>query len=256
VPLKWVFTHTAGASKRFTDGSQLAAQLCGGDPYSALICDSKMLHLWNNGGIAAGRYFSKPSLDREALVGPAGSRVAVLLTVENLSSSAWSRDSGYLYRIGLLLRSDKGRILGELPGIPLLETIPPGGQETVLVDFRLPSSPGDYQLFVHVVEDGVCWFSERSSPPLLCNVRAEAGAEYKEWDYHSLVKTIYQVLLDCPPDADGLQYWRSLLSGGLQLERILSAFTAAVSSDKRNSTLRKRPAARAAILSAIDAYTS
>jgi MoaA/NifB/PqqE/SkfB family radical SAM enzyme len=59
VPLKWVFTHTAGASKRFTDGSQLAAQLCGGDPYSALTCDSQMLHLWNNGGIAAGRYLAK-----------------------------------------------------------------------------------------------------------------------------------------------------------------------------------------------------
>jgi hypothetical protein len=143
-----------------------------------------------------------------------------------------------------------------LPGIPLSETIPPGGQETVLVDFRLPSSPGDYQLFIDVVEDGVCWFSERSSPPLLCNVRAEVGAGHTNWDYHSLVETIYEVLLDCPPDAGGLQYWRSLLSGGMPLEHILSAFTAAVSSDKRNSTLRKRPAVRATILSAIDAYIS
>jgi len=104
VPLKWVFTHTAGASKRFTDGSELAAHLLGtGDPYSALTCDSRMLHLWKHGGVASRRYLAKLSLDRAVLVGPAGSRVAALLTVENQSSSAWSSDSEHLFRIGLLL---------------------------------------------------------------------------------------------------------------------------------------------------------
>jgi molybdenum cofactor biosynthesis enzyme MoaA len=175
VPLKWVLTHTAGASQRFTDGSRLAAQLCGEDPYSALTCDSRMLHLWNNGGIAVGRYLAKLSLDRGVLTGPAGSRVTALLRIENLSSSAWSRDSRHVFRIGLLLRSNRGRVLDELPGIPLLETIPPGGRETVLIDLRLPLSPGDYQLFVDIVEDGVCWFSERSSPPLVCNLRSEGA---------------------------------------------------------------------------------
>ncbi len=104
MPLKWVFTHTAGASKRFTDGSELAAQLLAtGAPYSALTCDSRMLHLWKHGGVASRRYLAKLSLDRAVLVGPAGSRVAALLTVENQSSSAWSSDSEHLFRIGLLL---------------------------------------------------------------------------------------------------------------------------------------------------------
>jgi molybdenum cofactor biosynthesis enzyme MoaA len=255
VPLKWVFTHTTGASKRFTDGSELAAQLFSkGDPYSALTCDSRMLHLWKHRGVAAGRYLAQLSLDREVLAGPAGTRVAAMLTVENLSSSAWSPDSGHLFRIGLLLRSDNGRVLEELPGVPLpLETIPPGGKENVLVDLRLPASPGTYQLFIDVVEDGVCWFSERSSAPLVCNLRVEEGSGNQEWDYKNLVETIYDALLGRPPDASGCQYWRSLLSEGGPLELILSSFAAAASSDERDSALRKRPAARAALLSVIDA---
>ena len=255
VPLKWVFTHTLGASKRFTDGSELAAQLFHtGDPYSALTCDSRMLHLWKHGGVAGGRYLAKLSLDREVLAGPAGTRAAALLTVENQSSLPWSPDSGQLFRIGLLLRSEKGRVLEELPGIPLpAESISPGGKGTVLLDLVLPPYPGDYQLFIDIVEEGVCWFSERSSPPLVCKMRAVIGGSHREWNYTALVETIYQALLGRPAEAGGLQYWMSLLSKGMPLERILSKFVAAASSDKRDSMIRKKPEARATLLSAIDA---
>src|ERR1700751_866227 len=49
VPLKWVFTHTAGGSKRFTHENELASLVLGEtDPYSALTCDSRMQQLWED----------------------------------------------------------------------------------------------------------------------------------------------------------------------------------------------------------------
>jgi pyruvate-formate lyase-activating enzyme len=255
VPLKWVFTHTAGASKRFTDGSEAAARLFSkGDPFTALTCDSRMFHLWNHAGVSAGRYLARLSMDHKELMGSAGARAAVLLTVENLSPSAWTPDSGHSFRIGLLLRSYNGRLLEELPGIPLPpETFRPGGKGAVLVDLRLPLTVGNYQLFIDVVEDGVCWFSERSSPPLICELRVVPDCDRPDWHYESLVKTIYKVLLDCAPDEEGFQYWANLLRKGISLERMLSAFTTAAFSEKKASMAPKLPALREALLSAVGA---
>jgi hypothetical protein len=254
VPLKWVFTHTA-ASKRFTDGSEAAARLFSkGDPYTALTCDSRMFHLWKHGGVSADLYLARLSMHPRALVGPAGARVAALLTVENLSSSAWGSDSGHSFRIGALLRSDNGRVIEELPGIPLpSETIRAGDEGTVLVDVRLPLAVGKYELFFDVVEDGVCWFSERSSPPLICPVRVVADCGGADWDYRTLVETTYRALLGCSADEDGLQYWASLLRDGISLERMLSAFTAAAFSDEKPSIPSRMPGLRAALLSAVGA---
>ena len=230
--------------------ARAAELLNGGDTYSALTCDSRLRHLWKHRGVA-GRYLAKLSLDRTMLAGSADTRVAAMLTVENLSSSVWSQDSEDPLRIGLLLRSNEGRVLEELPGIPLPREIPPGGKETVLVDVRLPLTPGEYQLFIDVVEERVCWFSDRSSPPLVCNIRGEASGD-REWDYETLVETIYEALLGRPAGAKGLQYWGGLLSGGLSLEPFLAAFAAAASSEN-GSLQHKKPAARGALLSVIDA---
>src|SRR5882724_4122429 len=79
VPLKWVFTHSEGASKRYTAGSEAAAQLYagetagrlygGGDAYNALNAETRVAQLQHHEGIAAGRYMARLSLDRGVLVG-------------------------------------------------------------------------------------------------------------------------------------------------------------------------------------------
>jgi hypothetical protein len=44
----------------------------------------------------------------------------------------------------------------------------------VVVEARvpLPEGPGRYELFVDVVEEGVCWFSDRGSAPLALPLEA------------------------------------------------------------------------------------
>jgi pyruvate-formate lyase-activating enzyme len=232
VPLKWVLTHTEGASKRYTAGSEATARLFAGegagqvyggeDPYNALNAEKRMELLQLDGGIAAGRYMAALSLDRHALTGSAGSRIACLLTVENLSSSAWHAGGSRRYRIGVRLRSHTGRIPRELDGVLLPPAVsPPGGKETVLLDVLLPDTPGLYELFVDVVEEGVCWFSDRGSPPLVCEVQVLAGAA-KSWQYEALVERAYLALLRRKPDPEAVADWQQKLEAGGQLESLLT----------------------------------
>ena len=81
------------------------------------------------------------------------------------------------------LRSHTGRTLRELHGMPVPPAASlPGGKETVLLEVLLPDTPGLYELFVDVVEEGVCWFSDRGSPPLVCEIQVLAGIA-KAWQY-------------------------------------------------------------------------
>ena len=109
-------------------------------------------------------------MDRDALRGSVGSRIAYLLTVENLSPSEWRT----------------GRVLQQQHGMPVPPAVsPPGGKETVLLDIALPDTPGLYELFVDLVEEGVCYFSDRGSPPLVCEIEVVPGAP-KPWRYQVL----------------------------------------------------------------------
>jgi hypothetical protein len=232
VPLKWVFTHTEGASKRYTAGSEAAARLYageaagrlygGGDAYSGLNAEMRVEELRDHDGIAAGRYMSRLSLDRDVLTGSTSSRLACLLTIENLSPSAWRTDGGRRYSIGVRLRSHTGRVLRESHGMPVPPAVsPPGGKETVLLDVVLPDIPGSYELFVDVVEEGVCFFSDRGSPPLVCEVQALAGAA-KSWQYQALVEQAYLALLGRKPEPEAIARWQQVLEAGGQLEWLLA----------------------------------
>jgi pyruvate-formate lyase-activating enzyme len=232
VPLKWVFTHTEGASKRYTADSEAAARLYageaatqlygGGDPYNGLNAETRVEQLRHHQGIVAGRYMARLGLDRDMLMGSAGSRIACLLTVENLSPAEWSVDGGHRYSIGVRLRSHIGRILHELHGMPMPPSVlPSGGKETVLLEVLLPDTPGLYELFVDVVEEGVCWFSDRGSPPLVCEVHVVAGAA-KAWQDQVLAERVYRALLGRRPEPEAVAHWHHVLEAGGRLEGLLT----------------------------------
>jgi hypothetical protein len=97
----------------------------------------------------------------------------------------------------------------------------PGGKETVLLDVELPNTPGSYELFVDVVEEGVCWFSERGSPPLVCEIQALAGTA-KAWQYQVLAERAYLTLLGQKPVAEAVDHWQGVLEVGGRLEWLLA----------------------------------
>jgi hypothetical protein len=182
----------------------------------------RVQELRRSGGVAAGRYIARLTLDRRELRGPSGSRLACQLTVENLSPSAWRDEGNRRFLIGLRWRSSTGRILRERLTIPVpTATARPGGKGSVLLDVVLPETPGRYELFLDVVENGVCWFSDRSSPPLVCAVEVVAGPR-QYWDYLPLVERTYHALLERDPDPEGLAYWLRYLEDGGSVQAFMA----------------------------------
>jgi hypothetical protein len=262
VPLKWVFTHTEGASKRYTAGSEAAARLYtsepsarlygAGDPYNGLNAEMREEQLRHHDGKAAGRYLARLTLDRDALRGQVGNRVACLLTVENLSPLEWRAEGSRRFRIGLRLRSNTGRLLRELHGMPVPPPIArPGGKGTVLFDVVLPDTPGLYELFLDVVEEDVCWFSDRGSPPLICEVEVLAGAS-KPWKYRALVERAYGALLEREPRPEEVAHWQKVLEDGGRLEWLLSDLCQAAAPHQSRQLQKRLKILRRALLADIE----
>jgi pyruvate-formate lyase-activating enzyme len=255
VPLKWVITHTEGASKRYTAGSEALARLYAGeaagrlyggtDPYNALNAEMREEQLRQHEGIASGRYLARLTLDRDALTGSVGSRIPYLLTAENLSPAEWRAEEGRQYSIGVLLRSHTGRVLHRQHGMPIPPAVStPGGKETVLLDVVLPDTPGLYELFVDVVEEGVCYFSDRGSPPLVCEIEVVPGVP-RPWRYRALVERAYRTLLGREPKSEEVDHWQKVLEDGGQLEWLFSRLSQAAAAhhsrqlEKRLKKLRR-----------------
>ncbi len=175
--LSFVVTHTAGASRRYVDGSpETARLLAGGDPYEALTCDSRMKHLWNHGGVAGERWRAGLTASATSLSGPAGAVVPLAIGIRNDGRLPWG-EGGPPVRLGLRLKASSGRSLRELPGVAVAPpSLPPGASLTLEARVPLPAEPGRYELFVDAVEEGVCWFSDRGSTPLALRLDVSRAA--------------------------------------------------------------------------------
>lgn len=221
VPLKWVFTHTAGASRRFRDGSLEASRLFGdADPYEALTCDLRMQHLWEHRGVAGDIYDARLETGRTELRARAAGRAGVNVTIQNRSGSPWIASGSRMFRLGVKLRTSSGRYLKEFGGIALPgQACRAGGSATLLFDFPVPSESGRYELVFDVVEEGVCWFSDRGSPCTTIPLVVEP-ADSCSWDPAPLVELAHRVHLGRSPDPEELSFCSKELLRGTPLEVI------------------------------------
>jgi hypothetical protein len=90
----------------------------------------------------------------------------------------------------------------------------------VLLEVLLLDTPGLYELFVDVVKEGVCWFSDRGSPQLVCEIQVLAGAA-RAWQYQVLVEQVYLALLGRKLEAEAVTHWHQVLEAGSRLEWLL-----------------------------------
>jgi len=175
VPIKWMMTHTVGASRRFLPGSREFERLCEGDiSIHPMSCGLQLDEFWQTGGVSKGRYLASISADVSNIEGVAGEKVTLTLRVENKSGQDWRvgelGDRG-VFRLGAHLRTPSGRKIKELPPMKLpVDAAPAGGVGSTTVSVTLPNEPGQYQVLFDVVEEWVCWFFERGSQPLVIRV--------------------------------------------------------------------------------------
>jgi hypothetical protein len=130
-----------------------------------------------------------------------------------------------------------------------------GGKESVLLDVELPDIPGLYELFVDVVEEGVCWFSDRGSPPLICDVKVLPGTA-KSWQYQVLAERTHLALLGRKPEPGEVVHWQQVLEAGNRLELLLEEVCRATAPEQGHRTERRLKRLRKKLLADIGAMAT
>ncbi len=101
------------------------------------------------------------------------------ITIRNTGDTLWL--SGQTVRAGVVMPgirvlNERGEIISELHGQPMLpRAVPPG--QTVALDIQLPAPPdtGAYSVKIDLVDQHVCWFEERGSQPLVLSFEVEGN---------------------------------------------------------------------------------
>lgn len=220
VPIEWVVTHTPGASQKYLPGSEALAALVGGErAFRALSCDLKGAEIVRAGGYEALRHRADIRPRFAALRGRPGERVLLPVTVRHDGLAAWGGPGAGSFRLGVRLLDADGRILGELRGVQVPPGVLPEAELVFFVEVELPPTLGAYHLQLDMVEEGVCWFSERGSSPAICDlvVAIEPGASLRPPD---LVEPALAALASAVESAD-LGEARAKLAAGGAVEDLL-----------------------------------
>jgi MoaA/NifB/PqqE/SkfB family radical SAM enzyme len=176
VPIEWVVTHTPGASQRYLPGSDALAALVGGErAFRALSCDLKGAEIVRAGGYEALRHRADIRPRFAALSGRPGERVVLPVAVRHDGLAIWGGPAAGTFRLGVRLLDADGRVLRELRGVQLPAGLLPGAELTLFAEIDLPPDSGAYHLLLDLVEEGVCWFSERGSSPAICPLSVLGG---------------------------------------------------------------------------------
>ena len=94
--------------------------------------------------------------------------------VRNISQVTWpsvSADDGqYLITVRSRWRTIDGKIENVSDGTRVFYGLDPGDVAGITLPVTAPRDPGNYQLEIDVVQEGVTWFSDKGSKPLAASV--------------------------------------------------------------------------------------
>lgn len=255
VPLRFVLTHTAGASRRLVAGApELREQLGVEDPWSASTCDLRAEVLEQAGGSTAGRFSAALTPARDRIEARPGGRFAFELSVANRSRLAWGIDREDRFRIGVQLRPAIGPGRQDLKSVPVPAVARrAGGSADLLIDGWAPAEAGSYELFLDVVEEGVTWFHERGSAPARVKLDVLADAMAVTFEPEALAAELGAELADQPIPDWQLAEWAGLLAAGTPIATLASWITAgfaAVDAELRRTRAHAATCARLGLRSA------
>ena len=103
----------------------------------------------------------------------------VPITIRNAGDTLWL--SGQTVRAGVVMPGvrvldERGKIISELHGHPMLpRAVPPGQAVSLDIQFAAPAKPGTYSVKIDLVDQHVCWFEERGSQPLVLNLEVKGS---------------------------------------------------------------------------------
>lgn len=105
-----------------------------------------------------------------------GAGVIFEMTVENRTDKSWDATKPGFLRLGARLRTNTKEFVCELPtsgGILPNAAARPNRCASMKLIAKLPERPGQYEIVIDVVHEGVCWFSDRGSLPLVLSLNVK-----------------------------------------------------------------------------------
>jgi SAM-dependent methyltransferase len=132
-------------------------------------------------GIAADALVARlePIADAPLLAAP-GTQLIVRVRATNAGSTTWvGSDRPALGAVSLgghLLDAQGAVAEREVLRVAIGPSLPPGAAVQLEARLTVPVAPGAYQLKLDMVQDGVCWFEQRGSTPLVLPVLVPEGA--------------------------------------------------------------------------------
>ena len=190
IRIDWLPTHSAGHSKKYLVDSVELAKLQGNTPSTGGgTAEVRLSNILKTAGIPSDKYLAEVETVSESLIVGVRGTIDIAVRITNLSKCVWEwwgwermadhasdgRRGGV--RLGAVVQDCAGRSLGEIWSGTL-----PGGRldcgESVSVRLLAenPFPAGAYRILVDVIDEGVCWFHERGSAPLMCEMRVVAAA--------------------------------------------------------------------------------
>ena len=125
-------------------------------------------------GVLRAALMLRESLPRK--IGP-GTKLDIPITIGNVGDTLWL--SGQTVRAGVVMpgiriMDERGEIVSELHGQPMLpRAVPPGQSIALDIQLTAPLDPGRYTVKIDLVDQHVCWFEERGSQPLVFSFAVE-----------------------------------------------------------------------------------
>jgi len=104
-------------------------------------------------------------------------RHCLKVEVRNLSPFDWAATEKSGLQLANHWHDSEGKTIRWLDGVTPLPRTPAGATVTVNLSIIAPREPGDYLLALDIVEEGICWFSERAVTSLKCPVRVVKGVD-------------------------------------------------------------------------------
>jgi len=165
----WILTHTKGASRKFTTDSHEYQQLVSSDDsMKNLSSDLQLENFLENEGSKDGISLASLIPESYTLTALKGASVRFPLTIQNLALIPWKKNVANAFRLGIRLLSKDGTFIRELaPAFLPDEVLMPKGKISILIETTAPIEEGTYKLMVDIVEEYVCWFSDKGSPPAI-----------------------------------------------------------------------------------------
>ncbi len=112
--------------------------------------------------------------DVEVCASPTRHAIDVACTVENAGSRVWSAAAGFAFSYQIFDPAT-GTLVEDGKRAALQREVAPGESAPLRLSVALPKEPGQYRIYVSVLQEHVAWFYESGSPFLL--IDANVGSD-------------------------------------------------------------------------------